>query len=137
MEAGFLRFVWKYSKREQLFILALTLLSFPLVYYSLDIPKTIVNRAINGRDFPQTILGFEFEQVPYLLVMCFIFLGMVVLINGIKWLLNISIGMTGERMLRRLRFMMFEQVMRFPISRFRHTKPGAVIQAMLGEVEPL
>jgi putative ABC transport system ATP-binding protein len=137
METGFLKFVWKYSKREQLFILALTLLSFPLVYFSLDIPKTIVNQAINGRDFPQTILGIEFEQVPYLLVMCLIFLGMVVLINGIKWLLNISVGMTGERMLRRLRFMMFEQVMRFPISRFRNTKPGAVIQAMLGEVEPL
>lgn len=137
METGFLRFVWRFSKREQIFILFLTVSSFPLVYYSLDIPKTIVNRAINGRDFPQTILGFEFEQVPYLLVMCFIFLGMVVLINGIKWLLNISIGMTGERMLRRLRFMMFEQVMRFPISRFRNTKPGAVIQAMLGEVEPL
>jgi putative ABC transport system ATP-binding protein len=62
MEAGFLKFVWKYSKREQFFILALTLLSFPLVYFSLDIPKTIVNQAINGRDFPKTILGFEFEQ---------------------------------------------------------------------------
>jgi putative ABC transport system ATP-binding protein len=137
MEAGFLKFVWKYSKREQFFILALTLLSFPLVYFSLDIPKTIVNQAINGRDFPKTILGFEFEQVPYLLFMCFVFLAMVVIINGIKWLLNISVGMTGERMLRRLRFTMFEQVMRFPISRFRNTKPGAVIQAMLGEVEPL
>jgi putative ABC transport system ATP-binding protein len=102
METGFLKFVWRYSKREQLFILALTLLSFPLVYYSLDIPKTIVNEAINGREFPKTIIGFEFEQVPYLLFMCFVFLVMVVVINAIKWLLNISVGMTGERMLRRL-----------------------------------
>ena len=62
---------------------------------------------------------------------------MVVLINGIKWLLNITVGMTGERMLRRLRFVLFEHVMRFRISRFRTTKPGEVIQSMLGEIEPL
>ncbi|HSF93601.1 MAG TPA: ABC transporter transmembrane domain-containing protein [Thermohalobaculum sp.] len=137
MERSFLKFVWRYSKREQIYILALTFLSFPLVYYSLEIPKIIVNEAINGRQFPRTILGFEFEQIPYLLLMCFAFLGMVVLINAIKWLLNVSVGMCGERMLRRLRFTLFEQVMRFPIARFRTTKPGEVIQSMLGEIEPL
>jgi putative ABC transport system ATP-binding protein len=137
MDRRFFSFVWRHSRREQLVVLALTVISFPMVYISLDIPKTIVNDAISGRDFPREILGFEIQQIPYLLLLCFAFLGMVVLINGIKWLLNVTIGMTGERMLRRLRFMIFENVMRFPISRFRTTKPGEVIQAMLGEIEPL
>jgi len=137
MEAGFFKFVWRYSKREQLIILALTVLSFPLVYFSLEIPKIIVNDAISGRDFPREILGFELQQIPYLLLLCGAFLTMVVLINGIKWLLNVTIGMCDERMLRRLRFMLFEQVMRFRMARFRTTKTGEVIQSMLGEIEPL
>ncbi len=137
MDKRFFNFVWRHSKREQITILALTAVSFPMVYISLEIPKRIVNDAINGRDFPREVLGFELQQVPYLLVLCFAFLGMVVLINGMKWLINYSIGVTGERMLRRLRFMMFEYVMRFRISAFRRTKPGEIIQMMLGEVEPL
>jgi len=137
MDSRFFSFVWRHSKREQIFILVLTVLSFPLVYVSLEIPKIIVNDAISGRDFPREILGIELQQIPYLLTLCGAFLGMVVMINGIKWLLNISVGMTGERMLRRLRYQIFEQVMRFRILRFRTTKPGEVIQSMLGEIEPL
>ncbi len=137
MDSSFIRFVWRNSRRDQLIILALTFLSFPLVYLSLEIPKIIVNDAIDGRDFPRVVLGFEFDQVPYLLLLCFAFLGMVVLINGVKWVLWIAVGMCGERMLRRMRFLLFEQVLRYRISRFRTTKPGEVIQAMLAEVEPL
>jgi putative ABC transport system ATP-binding protein len=137
MESRFFKFVWRHSKREQLFILALTVASFPLVYISLEIPKIIINDAISGRDFPREILGAQLQQIPYLLLLCGAFLGMVVLINGIKWLMNIAIGMCGERMLRRLRFNLFELVMRFRISRFRTIKPGEVIQSMLGEIEPL
>ncbi|MEM9100219.1 MAG: ABC transporter transmembrane domain-containing protein [Pseudomonadota bacterium] len=137
MDTRFFTFVWKYSKREQIFILVLTFASFPLVYASLEIPKIIINEAIDGTDFPKEILGFEFEQIPYLLVLCFAFLGLVFAINGIKWVMNVAIGMTGERMLRRLRFMLFEHVMRFRMERFKTTKPGEVIQSMLGEIEPL
>ena len=137
MDSRFFSFVWRHSKREQIIILALTLTSFPFVYISLEIPKIIINDAISGRDFPREILGIQFQQIPYLLLLCGAFLVMVVLINGIKWLLNIIVGMCGERMLRRLRFLLFEHVMRFRISRFRTTKPGEVIQSMLGEIEPL
>lgn len=137
MEAKFFKFVWRYSKRDQLIILALTFLSFPLVYISLEIPKIIINEAISGTDFPKEIMGFEFEQIPYLLLLCAAFLFMVVAINAIKWVMNVQIGMTGERMLRRLRFMLFERVMLFKMTRFRTTKPGEIIQSILGEIEPL
>ena len=137
MEPKFFSFVWRYSKRDQLIILALTFLSFPLVYISLEIPKIIINEAISGTDFPKEFMGLELEQVPYLLVMCGLFLLMVVSINAIKWFMNVQIGMTGERMLRRLRFMLFERVMLFKMTRFRTTKPGEVIQSILGEIEPL
>lgn len=137
MNKKFFSFVWRHSKRDQIFILFLTVISFPLVYLSLEIPKIIINQAIQGEQFPVDVLGFQIPQIPYLLLLCLLFLLMVVIINGIKYVMNIAIGMCGERMLRRLRFILFEQVMRFKMSRFRTTKPGEVIQAMLGEIEPL
>ncbi|MFN6978385.1 MAG: ABC transporter transmembrane domain-containing protein, partial [Gemmobacter sp.] len=111
--------------------------SFPLVYISLEIPKIIINEAIKGTDFPRRILGFEFGQIPYLLLLCGVFLGLIVLINAFKWVINVSVGMLGERMLRRLRYMLYERVMRFRMERFRVTRPGEIIQSVLGEIEPL
>ncbi len=137
MDSRFLSFVWRYSKRDQLIILALTVASFPLVYVSLEIPKIIINQAIGGKDFPKEVLGVEFGQIPYLLMLSFLFLLMVVAINGIKWVMNVRIGIAGERMLRRMRFMLFERVMLFRIERFRSIKSGEVIQSLLGEIEPL
>ncbi len=137
MDPRFLSFVWRYSKRDQLIILALTISSFPLVYVSLEIPKIIVNEAISGTDFPKDVLGFQLGQVPYLFALSFAFLFLVVAINGIKWIMNVRIGITGERMLRRMRYMLFERVMLFRAERFRSTKSGEVIQSLLGEIEPL
>jgi putative ABC transport system ATP-binding protein len=137
MDQRFLSFVWRYSKRDQLIILALTVASFPLVYLSLEIPKIIINEAIDGRDFPKSVLGIDLEQVPYLLALCFVFLALVVAINGLKWLMNVRVGICGERMLRRLRFMIFERVLLFRSARLRTTKPGEVTQAIVGEIEPL
>lgn len=137
MESRFFRFVWKYSKRDQIIISLLTVASFPLVYISLEVPKIIINDAIEGSDFPKEFVGIEFDQIPYLLLLCGIYLFLVIAINGLKWFMNVQIGMTGERMLRRLRYMLFERVMRFRITRFRSTRPGEVIQSILGEIEPL
>ncbi len=137
MDSKFFSFVWRHSKRDQLFILALTLVSFPLVYISLELPKIIINDAISGTDFPKDILGFEVDQIPYLMTLSALFLFMVVAINGLKWFMNVRVGMTGERMLRRLRYLLFERVMLFRMNRFRQTKSGEIIQSILGEIEPL
>ena len=137
MESGFFKFVWRYSKRDQMVVLLLAIISFPLVYLSLEVPKVIINDAISGSSFPIDVAGFDVEQIPYLLLLCALYLLLVVTINAIKWAMNVQIGMTGERMLRRMRFMLFERVMRFRITRFRSSKPGEVIQSILGEIEPL
>src|SRR5215471_13227835 len=74
-------YILHYSLREQIYLVIVTLLSFPFLYYSLDLPKQIVNHAIGGKEFPQNFLGLQLEQIPYLLVLCFAFLALV-LING-------------------------------------------------------
>ncbi len=137
LEPGFLRFVWRHSARDQLFVLAVTVATFPLVYLSLEIPKMIVNDAIQGSGFPRAVFGVPFGQTQWLLLLCGLFLALVLGINALKWLLNVQVGMTGERMLRRLRLLLFQRVLRFRIARFRSMKPGEILQSIMGEIEPL
>ena len=59
MEKSIFRFVLRYSTRQQVVILLLTLSSFPFLYYSLELPKQIVNDAIGGQNFPKEFLRFS------------------------------------------------------------------------------
>ncbi len=135
MDRSLFGFIWRYSKRQQLIILALTVTSFPILYMTLELPKWIVNDAISGTDFPKDLFGIELEQIPYLLVLCFMFLGLVVANNAIKYVLNMTKGVSGERMLRRLRFMLYNSVLRFRLQRFRRVSGGEIIPMITAEVE--
>ena len=46
MESTIFGFVLRYSRYEQIKLLLLTLAGFPFLYLSLDLPKTIINKAI-------------------------------------------------------------------------------------------
>ena len=137
MEPTLLRFVWRHSRRQQIAILATTVATLPLLYLSLELPKIIVNEAITGVGFPRRILGETIERLPYLFGLCGLFLASVIAINALKYLMNIAIGMCGERMLRRLRYSLVERAMRLPPARFRATDPGEVVQTVIAETEPL
>ncbi|MBI1776828.1 MAG: ATP-binding cassette domain-containing protein [Proteobacteria bacterium] len=135
MEPTLFRFIYRHSIKDQIVQLSLTLASFPFLYYSLDLPKTIVNRAIGGKAFPVEFLGFRFEQLHYLTVLCGLFL-ILVIINGIfKYVLNVAKGRMGERMLRRLRYELYAQVLRFPLPHFRRVSQGEIIPMITAETE--
>ena len=104
MESSIFRFVLRYSRKEQILLLLLTFSAFPFLYFSLDLPKTIINEAIGGTDFPRALLGSELDQIPYLMVLCTFFLGLVFINGGFKYFLNVYRGVVAERMLRRVRF---------------------------------
>ncbi|UTW10686.1 ABC transporter transmembrane domain-containing protein [Marinobacterium rhizophilum] len=137
LEPTLMSFIWRYSSRHQFALLAITLLSFPVLYASLELPKRILNDAIGGTEFPLQILGVEFMQLPFLLLLSFAFLLMVLCSGLIKMRLNIYKGIVGERLLRRLRFRLITHVLRFPASRFRRTSQGEVVSMVTAEVEPL
>src|SRR3984957_14041926 len=99
----------------------LPLVSFPFLYYSLDLPKTIVNHAIGGKHFPQEFLGIEFDQVPYLMTLCGVFLALVFINGGFKYYINTLKGQLGERMLRRFRYALYLRLLRFPTTYFQKT----------------
>src|SRR5215831_15003934 len=130
-------YILRYSLREQIYLVVVTLFSFPFLYYSLDLPKLIVNRAISGKEYPQRFMGMELNQIPYLIVLCSIFLALVLINGWFKLHINVKKGQVGERMLRRLRYQLYERVLRFPLSHFDRTATGQVIAMMTGELEPV
>ena len=46
IEPTLFRYILRFSWRQQVALLVLTVLSFPFLYASLELPKTIVNKAI-------------------------------------------------------------------------------------------
>jgi len=150
-------FIFRFSKREQVFILLFTVLSLPFYYVSLDIPKLIVNNVLNeiapelstgtsdtgGLDVaPRTfhILGYELFDVHRLWLLGLysgLFLVLVLINGGFKYFINVYKGRLGERMLRRLRYQLYSRVLRFPLPHFRRVSAGEVIPMITQEVEPL
>jgi ABC-type multidrug transport system fused ATPase/permease subunit len=137
LDSSIYGYILHHSLREQIYLVVVTLVSFPFLYYSLDLPKLIVNRAISGKDFPQKFMGWDFDQIPYLLVLCCIFFALVLINGWFKLHLNVRKGQVGERMLRRLRYQLYERVLRFPLHHFDRTATGQVIAMMTGELEPV
>ncbi len=135
MEKSLFKFIWKYSAPQQIVILFITVISYPVSYVLLELPKLITNDAIQGTEFPKEVLGFEFDQVTYLVLLCFTFLFLVIVANGIKLILNVYKGRLGERMLRRLRFELFQRVLRFRLPHFKKVSSGEIIPMITSEVE--
>ncbi len=144
MEPTIFRYVLRYSKPQQVFVIMLTLVYFPFQYLSLELPKIIVNDAVQAAGEPPYILpifGFripiDLEQLGFLLVLCFVYLGLVLITGLLKYYTNVYRGRLGERMLRRLRYQLYSRILRFPLPHFRRTSQGEVIPMITAEVEPL
>ena len=96
MESSIFKFVWRYSKRQQIMLLALTAVSFPFLYFSLELPKTIVNEAIGGSDFPKEFFGYDLDQLEYLFTLSAAFLALVFINGGFKYAVNVYRGLGGH-----------------------------------------
>jgi putative ABC transport system ATP-binding protein len=161
MERSLFGFIFKYSKREQLMIVPLVVASMLIYFSMLDLPKAIINEAIQGRRFPSpdsTVAflklhftlpawlggdtwrlfdGFALHQLPYLFALTFAFLSLIVVNGALKFQINTMKGWLGERMLRRLRYALFDHILRFPLARFRRVKSAELATMIKDEVEPL
>jgi putative ABC transport system ATP-binding protein len=138
LELSIYRFIIRHSWRPQLALLVFTLASFPFLYASLNLPKTIINHAIaEAAKFPQTILGFQFERVSYLMVLCFAFLAVVLINGGFKYCINTFKGQLGERMLRRFRYQLYLRLLRFPLTYFQTRSSAQIIPMVTAESESL
>jgi len=137
MERSLFRYILKHTFRDQVLLLVVTLVGFPLIYINLEIPKRIINNAIGGKNIPQTFLGFEVSQISYLMMLSFLLLALITINGGIKYWLNVFRGVVGERTVRRLRHDLYQQVLRFPLPQFKTMSAGEIIPMIVSETEPV
>jgi len=145
MEQSIFKYILRYSKSQQIFLLFVILAFYPFLFITLDLPKIIVNRAIKpGGDsgpFDVPIFGFEIpldvSQVTYLLILSFSYLALVFITGGFKYYISVFKGRLGERLLRRLRYQLYGRILRFPTPHFKKTSQGEMIPMITAEVEPL
>ena len=142
VERSLFGFIIRYSKRDQLRIVPFVLLTMVVYYASLDLPRTIINQAIQGKGFPEGapttgFFGLELGRLEYLFALSMIFLGLIVLNGWLKFRINTMKGWMGERMLRRLRYVLYDYILRFPLHRFRRVKAAEMASMIKDEVEPL
>ncbi|MCA0421506.1 MAG: ABC transporter ATP-binding protein, partial [Proteobacteria bacterium] len=161
MESNLFRYIWQKSRAEQVVVLLIILVSIPFNWASFDVPKRIVNDAIQGGAFKDgkttaTLMdftlhlpswlggasykisdGIQVGQYGLLLGLSTYFL-LLVLINGaFKYVINVRKGILGERMLRRMRYDLFSQLMRFRPEEIRAVKPAEIASMIKDEVEPI
>jgi putative ABC transport system ATP-binding protein len=161
MNPSLFRYVWQHTRRDQLWVIAVILISLPFAFLALDLPKLIVNGPIQGRGFatpdatvrffelkfalPAWLGGTQFDifngvelgRMSYLVALSLVFLALVC-INGLfKFYINTFKGRLGERMLRRLRYELIDRVLRFPLAHFKKVKAAEVATMVKDEVEPL
>jgi ABC-type multidrug transport system fused ATPase/permease subunit len=136
MDRSIFRYVLRHSARAQVISLFMTAASFPFLYYTLDLPKIIINDAL-AQSGPRSVLGQTLNQVNYLFALCGLFLALVIINGGFKYVINVYKGVVGERMLRRLRYDLYSRVLRFPLLQFRRLSSGEIVQMINAEVEPL
>lgn len=137
MEPTLFAFIWKHSKKQQFILLLLTVLSFPFLYASLELPKRIINDAIGATGETVTLFGATVTQIQYLLILCLAFLGMVIAGGVMKMRINTMKGILAERMLRRLRYTLISRMLRFPRSYFSTTSQGELVSMISSEAEPM
>ena len=137
MERRLFAYIWRYSRREQIVLLFLTVLTFPVLYATLELPKRIINDAIGAKTADHTVMGIEIGQTGYLLLLCVLFLIAVVVWGLVKMRLNTLKGILAERLLRRFRYELIGRILRFPLPHFRRTSQGEMVSIVTSEAEPL
>lgn len=139
METSIYRYVIKFSLRQQIVLTLMAIASFPFLYAFYQLPKMIIDDAILAKDtvFPINVAGVELDQTGFLWLLCGAFLMLVIVNQAFKYIINLYAGITGERMLRRLRFDLFARILRFPLPQFRKTSSGEMVTMITAEVEPL
>jgi len=157
---GLFSYIWQRSKREQIVILFLALLSLPFYYAELTIPKYIVTDAIQGNafksaeyaafmplhlDLPASLGGKNFtlyqglplDRMGYLFALSALFL-LLVLVNGaFSFVINSRKRHLGEDVLRKLRYELFCELLSSTPESAQQIKASEAATIIKDEVEPI
>lgn len=130
---SFFRYILRHTWRRQLWLLVGAFASLPVLYATLELPKVIVNKAIETGDFPVAFRGATLDQLEFLFVLCALFLLGVVVNGALKYVVNLHTGHLAETVLRRIRLAVYRIWRR----RGLPGGPAQLIPVIAQEVEPI
>jgi len=133
LDAGLFSSVLRYTRRQQAQMIMLSLLALPILYLTLELPKQIVNNALESATFPVEVLGQSLDQVIFLLLLCGLYLLSISLNGLIKYTLNVFKGYTAERFLRRFRLLIYRRWR----SDAEASEQSEIVPILAQEVEPI
>ena len=138
MRNGIYSFVIRHSRRDQIFLVLLSIAALPSLYYSFELPKLIVNDALaSSSAFPKSLLGVDLSQIQYLITLCCAFLALVLINGAFKFFTSTYRYRIGDRLLRRLRYDLVERLLRFPVKEFRNQSSGQIVSMVTAETSSL
>lgn len=133
LDPSLFKTVLNYSRKQQVLMIILSLIAMPILYLTLELPKQIVNSALEADRFPITFLGYEFEQVILLMTLSGLYL-LAISVSGLnKYVLNVFKGYVAERFLRRFRLLVYRQWRRDPNA----GDQSEIVPILAQEVEPI
>jgi ABC-type multidrug transport system fused ATPase/permease subunit len=111
LPSGLFGFIFRYSGNAQLVLACIALTTLPVTYLLLELPKRIVNGAISAEtaDISNWVVTTQLGKVDYLLILCGFFLVALMTSSLLKYVLNIKMGVTAERLLRRIRLVVIRK----------------------------
>ncbi len=111
----------------------LAISTMPFLYLSFEVPKQIINNAIQVSHFPIMILGVGLSQIYALLALSLSYLVVVGIVSTMKYIVNTRKGTFGETVLRRFRFLGYRECVKRP----KQTEYGEVIPILTHEMEAI
>lgn len=133
LEASLFLTVWRYSRRLQVMMIVVSLITMPILYFTLELPKQIINNALASESFPIEMFGQSVNQVVFLMSLSGLYL-MLIMLSGItKYGLNVFKGYVAERFLRRFRLLVYRQWRSDPNA----TDQSEIVPILAQEVEPI
>lgn len=112
IQKNFYKFLLAIRPNLQAAAVLLALLSIPLTYAILHIPKIVIDDGIKGEGFPREILGITIHQLSFLIAICLAFLLLNALSGFLKLKLNTLVGYISETGLRDLRMAVLQLLRR-------------------------
>lgn len=114
--------VFEGNLRWQVLLLAVIAVTVFTRVLPLEMQKRIVNQAISMR------------KLDLLLTYCGYYLAAVLVSSGCKYLINVLETHISQRVLARMRTALYEHIITLPLSFFRNTQPGTVVNAVVNEL---
>ena len=117
-------FSWVFdgNLRWQFLLLAIIAVAVFTRVLPLEMQKRIVNQAISLR------------KVDLLLTYCAYYLAAVIVASACKFLINVLETHIAQQSLARMRIALYEHIITLPLSFFRNTQPGTVVNSIVNEL---